>query len=177
MRLGTIAGSVAELGASLHGAIGGESLITIDGDRAVSGGAGGGNQPLRFNEAYVQEMSVRTGAASAEQEVGGVVANIIPKEGGNAWSGSFYAGLTDARLQGDNLTPRLKDQGLQDVSRIVRNHDVTFGLGGRVIRNTVWFFTSGRSANSRQTVAGLYETPTPATGSIRRTSASRPSMK
>ena len=156
VRLGTIPGSVAELGASLHGAIGGESLITIDGDRAVSGGAGGGNQPLRFNEAYVQEMSVRTGAASAEQEVGGIVANIIPKEGGNAWSGSFYAGLTDARLQGDNLTQRLKDQGLQDVSRIVRNHDISFGLGGPVIQNRVWFFTSGRSANSRQTVAGLY---------------------
>src|SRR5439155_1087817 len=101
-------------------------------------------------------MSGRTGAASAEQEVGGIVANIIPKEGGNAWSGSFYAGLTDARLQGDNLTQRLKDQGLQDVSRIVRNHDISFGLGGPVIRNTVWFFTSGRSANSRQTVAGLY---------------------
>jgi Carboxypeptidase regulatory-like domain len=156
VRLGTIPGSVAELGASLHGAIGGESLITIDGDRAVSGGAGGGNQPLRFNEAYVQEMSVRTGAASAEQEVSGIVANIIPKEGGNAWSGSFYTGFTDARLQGDNLTQRLKDQGLRDVSRIVRNHDETFSLGGPVFRDRVWFFTSGRSANSRQTVAGLY---------------------
>ena len=156
VRLGTIPGSVAELGASLHGAIGGESLITIDGDRAVSGGAGGGNQPLRFNEAYIQEMSVRTGAASAEQEVGGVVANIIPKEGGNTWSGSFYAGFTDSRLQGDNLTARLQDQGLRDVSRIVRNHDETFALGGPVVRDRVWFFASTRSANSRQTVAGLY---------------------
>lgn len=156
VRLGTIPGSVAELGASLHGAIGGESLITIDGDRAVSGGAGGGNQPLRFNEAYVQEMSVRTGAASAEQEVGGIVANIIPKEGGNAWTGSYYTGFTDARLQGDNLTQQLKDQGLRDVSRIVRNHDVTVALGGPVVRDRVWFFSSGRSADSKQTVAGLY---------------------
>jgi hypothetical protein len=159
VRLGTTPGSVNELSGALHGGTGGESLITLDGDRAimVGCGVGGGCQALRFNQAYIQEMSVKTGAGSAEQEMGGIVANIIPKEGGNALSGYLYTGFTDESLQGDNLSERLKLQGLRDVSRIIRNHDVTFGLGGPVIRDRLWFFSSVRSATSRQTVAGLYE--------------------
>ena len=158
VRLGTTPGSVNELGGALHGAAGGESLITIDGDKAVmvGCGAGSGCQTLRFNQAYIQEMSVKTGAGSAEQETGGIVANIIPKEGGNALSGYFYAGFADEKLEGDNLSQRLKDQGLRDVSRIIRNHDATFAVGGPLVREKVWFFSAYRSATSRQTVAGLY---------------------
>jgi hypothetical protein len=157
VRLGTTPGSVNELAGALHGASSGEFQITLDGDKAVMiGCAGSGCQPMRFNQGYIQEISVKTGAASAEQETGGLVSNIVPKEGGNRVTGYLYAGVMDASLQGDNLSEKLKAQGLQDVSRIIRNYDVTPAVGGPVVRDKLWFYSSFRFAASKQTIAGLY---------------------
>jgi hypothetical protein len=156
--LGTIAGDRNELNLAMHGSRAAESQIRIDGDQAVMiSGQGALYQAMRFNQAYVQEMSVVVGAGSAEQENSGVTANIIPREGGNTFSGSLYAGYSGRHLVATNLSDEVRAAGLTTVSGLVRFWDVTPSLGGPIIRNKLWFFSAYRNARSVQTRDGLYE--------------------
>ena len=157
IRFGAAPNSVTELSVSIHGSRPGESLILLDGDKAVeASGIGGGSQVLRWNQAYIEEISVVTGAASAEQETSGMLTNIIPREGGNRLSGFFFTSFTNNRLQGNNLSDDLRAVGLVDFSGINRNYDVTAGIGGPLAGDKLWFYSSVRAAESDQTIAGRY---------------------
>jgi len=57
-----------------------------------------------MNAAAVQEVSMEIGSHSAETESGGVRVNVVPKDGGNTFSGYFFANGTNNSLQSNNLT-------------------------------------------------------------------------
>ena len=56
------------------------------------------------------QLSRRAGAG-ADVSAGGVRINMIPKEGGNRFSGSAFVGGTDGDWQSDNVTDELRAQG------------------------------------------------------------------
>ena len=82
-------GGVNDMGASAHGAaasdyqIGGMTTATINGMQ-------GGSITFRIAQAYVGEIAVSTGGGMAESSYGNMVTNVIPKEGGNTFTGGFY---------------------------------------------------------------------------------------
>jgi Carboxypeptidase regulatory-like domain/TonB-dependent Receptor Plug Domain/TonB dependent receptor-like, beta-barrel len=98
-----------------------------------------------FIEDAIQETTVLTGAISAEygRFTGGVV-SAITKSGGNQFSGSFRDTLTNDRwtAQGD------LSRG-PSVDKINPVYEGT--LGGRIIKDRLWFFAAGRYANRNQT--------------------------
>jgi hypothetical protein len=158
VNLGTIAGDRSELSLAVHGSREGESQIRIDGDQAVMvSGPGALYQAMRFNQGYVQEISVNTGAGSAEQDSSGLIANIIPKEGGNTFSGSLYGSYSGGRLVGNNLSEEVKAKGLTTVNGLVRLYDVVPSIGGPILSSKLWFFSALRLARSVQTRAGMFE--------------------
>ena len=57
----------------------------------------------------------QTGAAGAEQQTSGIVTNIIPKDGGNVFSGQVFTSYTDSSFVGSNLTDALKAQGVAPI--------------------------------------------------------------
>jgi hypothetical protein len=91
-----------------------------------------------FIEDAIQETTVQTGGISAEfgRFTGGVV-TAISKSGGNEFSGSIRDNLNNAKWtsQGALNEPRPK-------SDLVHTWEAT--LGGRLIRDRVWFFGAGR---------------------------------
>jgi hypothetical protein len=162
--LGSIPGDRAEMNVASHGASAGESTYFIDGiNTAEVQGAGGSSTVFRPTQAYVAEISITTGGGTPEQAYGGTVTYIIPKEGGNTFSGSFYSAYSGERFAASNLTPALRDLGFTDnsLSTLVRLWDVQWALGGRLIRDRLWFFSSHRRAGTVQTRAGLFENLTP----------------
>ena len=68
---------------------------------------------LNANDAQTEELSYEIGAVSADVAIGGVRVNIIPKEGGNTFSGSAFGNFSNSGLQGDNLSRELLDLGLR----------------------------------------------------------------
>lgn len=93
-----------------------------------------------FIEDAIQETTVLTGGISAEygRFTGGVV-NAITKSGGNEFHGSIRDSLTN-----DKWTAVTK--GFTD-TRIGKVNPVYEGtLGGRIIRDRLWFFLAGRYA-------------------------------
>jgi len=97
-----------------------------------------------FIEDAIQETTVMTGGISAEygRFTGGVV-SAITKSGGNEFSGSFRDSLTNPSW--DETSDYGEEQ--QD-STLDETYEAT--LGGRIIRDRLWFFGAGRKAEVSQ---------------------------
>ncbi|MGH9456912.1 MAG: TonB-dependent receptor [Thermoanaerobaculia bacterium] len=96
-----------------------------------------------FIEDAIQETTVLTGSISAEygRFTGGVV-NSITKSGGNEFSGSLRDNLSN-----DSWSEKTPYAGEADpVSELNEVYEAT--LGGFILRDRLWFFTSGRSAET-----------------------------
>jgi hypothetical protein len=142
---------------AIHGGRSGEMLILMDGMDASNGqGRGGAYTTVEGNDAAITEMSLQTSALTAESELGGVVTNIIPRDGGNTFKGSIFGAYTNNSLQGSNLTPRLKALGANSVNSVDYIYDVDPGFGGPIKKDTLWFYFSPRQFSNRQQQAGLF---------------------
>ena len=67
-------------------------------------------------------MVYQTGGGTVDSPTGGVKINMIPKEGGNRFSGSLFQGYEN--WQSDNLTPFLAANGVKTVDKIGTYHDI-----------------------------------------------------
>ena len=111
--------------------------------------AGGGNALYAMNRASVQEVTVEVGGIGAESETGGVVMHVVPKDGGNTFSGYFAFDYGNGDLQSDNLTDELTDRGLRVPNALKQAYDYTVGFGGRIVRDKLWFYTGHRWVGSQ----------------------------
>jgi hypothetical protein len=174
--INTIGGGREEMNLSNHGSRNQESLFLIDGhNTSQMESVGGANNVFRISASYIAEMNVTTGGGTAEFAFSGTVSNVIPKEGGNAFSGSLYTDYSTSALQANNLTPELRAQGLNDATRIVRLWDFSPAVGGPLVKDKIWVFASFRNSSNTQTRAGIYENLTP-TGWTYTPDRSRPAV-
>jgi len=134
----------------IHGGKGTDMLYTVNGLRPASMmNQGGGSRTYSINAATAQEITFQTGGISAESETGGIVMNVVPKEGGNTLTGYFNVAFANASLQGTNTTPELLARGLIAPLKIRRIYDVNPAIGGRLLRDRLWFYASQRSWDSQ----------------------------
>ena len=125
---------------------------------ASSGGMG------YVSNAYTaEEMRVQTGAISAESKTSGVSFDMIPKEGGNNFSGLVYGHGTTGALQSENLTDSLRARGLATGPQVDVLFDVAGSVGGPVVQDKLWFFTTHRRTESANRVPGLFYNATQST--------------
>ena len=97
------------------------------------------------NQALSQEMAISTSGSPAEVQAGGLRLNMIPKDGGNQFSGSAYVGFTlNESWQADNFTDTIRDLGLTSNQGVTNIHDINPAIGGPLVRDKLWFFTSYR---------------------------------
>ena len=151
--------TTAQTDLSIHGSSTSEFNMHVDGitTRDI---AGPGGTLYYINQGYVQEMSVSTGSATAEQQMAGPVSNVIPKDGGNSLHGQVYGHYTDTHFLGDNLTPALQAQGVTVTNSVTKQVNFNPAIGGPLRRDSLWFFGTylyaGNSAN-----AGILYNATP----------------
>ena len=103
-----------------------------------------GSVQAYWNEAMNQEVSYQTSGMSAEVQGGGVRVNMIPREGGNAFNGSYFGNFSNKNFEGSNLSDELKQAGLKSVDKIDKVWDTNFSQGGAIVHNRLWFFGSYR---------------------------------
>ena len=119
------------------------TTMLVDG-MLVNGLQADGAVQSYFNDAMNQEVSIQTSGISADTSAGGVRMNMIPRDGGNRFSGDFKVAYRPGDWQSDNLTQRHIDRGLSAGNAIDRIVDTTLALGGPIMRDRLWFFASGR---------------------------------
>ena len=108
----------------------------------------------------VQEAVASLGSAGAEQQMSGVMTNIIPRQGGNMFSGLGYFHYTNEHFSGDNVPDALKASGLGAAGQIRSSWDINPALGGPILRDKLWFFGSYRHWGD-ETDGGVHYNLTP----------------
>src|SRR5205823_7077299 len=99
---------------------------------------------------------VQTAALGAEVSAGGPHLNLIPREGGNRFSGATYLGYTNGSFQTNNLTQNLIDRGLKTPDAVDLIFDANASLGGPIKRDRLWFFGSYRNVGNNNIVANSF---------------------
>ena len=122
-----------------------QQMIQVDGMNIASLTSGGGTTWTIFPDGNVEEINVQSGAHSAEAETGGVRVNIVPKSGGNRYSGSAFGSYTGHALQADNLSASLQARGLATADKIDYISDINPTFGGPFIKDKLWFYGGYRS--------------------------------
>ena len=97
---------------STHGLGASQTTVQVDG-LLVNGLDGDGAVQNYFNSSMSQEMVYTTSGAGADVSGGGVRLNMIPRDGGNRFSGTAFSGYQNQSFQSDNLTSDLKARGLK----------------------------------------------------------------
>ena len=111
---------------------------------------------VKVSQANVEEISIQTSGQNAEVETSGALVNIVPKEGGNSFSGNLTLAYTNGDLQGDNLDDKLLARGVRNTSEVRKVYDYAGNLGGPIKRDKVWFFFSQRWWGAQENVPGNY---------------------
>ena len=140
---------------STHGMDASNNTVMVDG-LMVNGLQSDGQVQSYFNDAMNQEVSYQTSGIGADTSAGGVRLNMIPKEGGNRFNGSFFSSWRDGKWQADNFTQDLKNRGLPNNSAIDRIYDFNVSEGGPVLRDRLWFFGTARQWSVDAPIAGTF---------------------
>ena len=129
--------------------------VLVDG-QMTNGLQGDGAIQSYYNDAMNAEMSYQTAAIGAETSSGGVRLNMIPREGGNQFHGDFKLAQRPGSWQSSNLTDRHHARGLTSGNAIDRIIDYTASLGGPIMKDKLWFFTSARYFSVNNYIANTY---------------------
>ncbi|HEX2225151.1 MAG TPA: TonB-dependent receptor [Thermoanaerobaculia bacterium] len=138
---------------TISGSMSFESLFLVNGV-VVNENVRGQPNPLYIEDA-VQETTVLTGGISAEfgRFSGGVVSTVT-KSGGNEFSGSLRDSFTnDDWTEKSDFAAQLDP--IDDVNNVYEGT-----LGGRIVRDRLWFFAAMRSED-RETGAQTFDTAIP----------------
>jgi hypothetical protein len=153
--VGGLAGPVTVTFA-MRGGPGNEGRLTVDG---LSLGASLNGTGVSYTVADVgnaQEVVFTTAGGLGESEVGGPAMNLVPKQGGNRFSGSFFGNWANDSFQTSNYTQAIQDAGLRAPNLMTKIWDVNGAIGGPVMKDKLWFFATVRSLANRKVVAGMF---------------------
>jgi hypothetical protein len=139
-----------------HGLSGAQSQEAIDGMSTTSQE---NNIVWTYvNDSLVQETTITTAAQPAEVQAGSMRMNMIPRDGGNVYSGSVFLGGSDGGWQANNIDDYLRSQNIASANGVVHIQTFNGAIGGPVLQNRLWFFGSARHASTDEKVANVGET-------------------
>ena len=133
-----------------------EGTVQIDGMNVGSAFNGGGVSGYGYDTANAQEVQLTVSGGLGEADRGGPQFNIIPKTGGNTFSGTYFGSLAGKWSQGNNVDDQLRSFGIPDPTQIIKNWDTSLAVGGPVKKDRVWFYGVARTSGEYTDIAGRF---------------------
>ena len=144
--------------ASVHGSKQGDTKMMLDGMSFNWFEGEGSGRTFYVNALTAQEVVVDVASgSSAEYQSNGVVVNLIPRDGGNRFGGTFFGTATGHQLQADNLTDALRALGTRTTSGTRSVYDFNAVVAGPVVKDKVWFMSAHRRWGRRERIANLFQ--------------------
>jgi hypothetical protein len=136
--------------------VAGEGRMTVNGF-TVAAARSGGVSSYVYDTPNAEEVAVVVGGGLGESDIGGPVMNLIPRSGGNNFSGSAFLNLAGDWSGGNNLTPEIKalNPNLTQTPGIVSAYDASVSFGGPIKRDRLWFYGSYRSLDTQTAIEGI----------------------
>ena len=124
------------------------TIINTGGGAGIMGMTGG----YVADVANAQEVTVQISGALGESETGGASINIIPRTGGNRFSGNYFGTYTRGPLDdvGENRRGWFsKNNGsypeIVNNYPLISDYDTSGAFGGPIRRDRLWFFSVARA--------------------------------
>lgn len=121
----------------------GEAYSTLEGVQTSSLQASSG-QANYWDYTAIEEAAVKTIGNGAEVPSRGVNLTAIVKSGGNDFHSSISYNKTPRGSQADNIDDALRARGIGSGNGIANRYSASADLGGRIIRDKLWFYTAVR---------------------------------
>src|SRR5688572_7975200 len=133
-----------------------EGNIQIDGMNVGSSVGGGGVYGYQYDMSNASEVQVTIAGGLAEVDRGGPAFNMIPKTGGNDFSGTYFGSLAGEWAQGSNIDDELRSYGFADLPALIKSWDTNFAFSGPILRDRIWFYSNARTVGTYQDVPNRY---------------------
>jgi len=152
-----------------HGSGNDEAKYQIDGMDVSHGSGSGSGSTLYFDTFMFEEVNYTSGNNPAEIAQGGVVYSLITKTGTNRFRVDFHLAGTNHNFQANNLSPAIQARLLEGVparvlavspnprNGILKILDANISVGGPIVRNKLWFVTTGKLNPLHDVRLGSYE--------------------
>lgn len=143
----------------IHGANTSDVAFQIDGMLINQNYGNGSSVGVYYNDGMIQETSYQTSAIPAEVSQGGIRINMIPREGGNQFHGCFYGTGGTGSLEANNVSSKdIADGILKAGNRFSNVYDLNGCVGGPIIKDKLWFFSTVRRWGVNEYVANTFNT-------------------
>ncbi|MEO8257678.1 MAG: carboxypeptidase regulatory-like domain-containing protein [Acidobacteriota bacterium] len=141
---------------NMRGGPGNEGRLTSDGLTLGSSLNGTGVSYTVADVGNAQEIVFTTAGGLGESEVGGPAMNVVPRQGGNNLSGTFFTNWANDKFQTSNFTPEIQAAGLRAPNLMVKIWDVNGAFGGPIKKDKLWYFAAVRYQGNRKLVGGAF---------------------
>src|SRR3954469_8495321 len=138
-----------------HGGDSSEGRVLTNGLTLAAPFGGGGTSTLTYDVANAEEMQVLVSGGLGEAETGGPSLNMVPKSGGNRFSGSAFYSTSGDWAASNNVDDELKAVGISQPPTLRKNWDWSGSVGGPIKKDRLWFFGSVRQWGNQSVVDGV----------------------
>ena len=115
---------------------------------------GGGGSHIEFNA--IDGTRVQTVGSNAEMPRRGLLVDSVIKSGGNDFHGNVTFYGSGPQLEGNNIDDTLKAAGIRKAKLDVIR-DTSANMGGRIIRNKLWWFGGARYEQVDRQILDAFE--------------------
>ncbi len=110
-----------------------------------------------FSQLNIQEVVVETSGGSADRDFGGMQLTMVPRDGGNTFSGTGTLSYSGPSLEGSNINDALLARHLDPnrIGALKKYREIGGAVGGPIKRNKLWFFQASREGVTQQYADGV----------------------
>jgi len=136
-----------------------EGRMTVNGMTVAAAFNGGGVSSYILDTVGAEEVTTNVSGGLGEMEVGGPVMNIVPRAGGNRFTGSAFMNTAGEWSKGNNLDDALTapppGPNLKETPGIIKSYDGSIAYSGPILKDRLWFYGSYRKLNTITAVEGV----------------------
>jgi len=109
-----------------------------------------------FSQLNIQEV-VAGFAGDAEADFGGTQLKMVPRDGGNVFSGTGLLAFSGSSMEASNVNDELLARHINPdrLGSLKKFRETGLALGGPIKTDKVWFYVSGREGVNQQYVDGV----------------------
>jgi hypothetical protein len=133
---------------TVHGSRFNDQVVMVDGMRINLLEGEGQYSGIYLNDGMAQEISYETGAMNAEVAQGGLRVNMIPREGGNTFSGVVFLQGANGPLASDNRSDEVK-RFIPEPLGLAHTYEFNPSFGGPIVRDKVWFYFTYKLSDTK----------------------------
>jgi hypothetical protein len=142
-----------------------DTLLTVDGNRTtfLNAFAGAGATTLTLAAEAYQEYSVTTAIDAVDSGNSGMRVNVVPKDGGNQFSGTLFTIYQGLKWTSNNIPEeyRVPPYNLTQGTGNRYQFDINPSFGGPIKRDGLWYQATLRYGNTKVNNLGIYEDSNP----------------